>query len=180
MAGFDAGLRPLDHLRQRDWDFRPVCWRGDEDQRQDRPDFRRRALSWPAQRDLSADCARDNAHVGARAYLQHQALSAADQANMANIVGTATSATVLTIVGTGSGRLTLSESAASWSWATNFIHAYFGKRGAIDLVVQDTKSVDMRPTADRRGTNVFTSYLAGIKTFADGAKKFLDVKILVA
>lgn len=111
---------------------------------------------------------------------QGVALSAADQANMANIVGTATSATVLTIVGTGSGRLTLSESAASWSWATNFIHAYFGKRGAIDLVVQDTKSVDMRPTADRRGTNVFTSYLAGIKTFADGAKKFLDVKILVA
>jgi hypothetical protein len=35
----------------------------------------------------------------------------------------------------------------------------------------------MRPTADRRGTNVFTSYLAGVKTFADGAKKFLDVLI---
>jgi hypothetical protein len=35
----------------------------------------------------------------------------------------------------------------------------------------------MRPTADRRGTNVFSSYLAGLKTFADGAKKFLDVKI---
>ena len=39
------------------------------------------------------------------------------------------------------------------------------------------KNVDMRPTADRRGTNVFSSYLAGLKTFADGAKKFLDVKI---
>ena len=35
----------------------------------------------------------------------------------------------------------------------------------------------MRPTADRRGTNVFTSYLAGLKTFADGAKKFLNLKI---
>lgn len=111
---------------------------------------------------------------------QGVALSAADQANMDNFVATATSATVLTIVGTGTGRLTLSESAASWSWATNFIHCYFGKRGAIDLVIQDTKPVDMRPTADRRGTNVFTSYLAGIKTFADGAKKFLDVKVLVA
>ena len=38
----------------------------------------------------------------------------------------------------------------------------------------------MRPTDDRRGTNVFSSYLAGVKTFADGAKKFLDVWVLVA
>lgn len=59
----------------------------------------------------------------------------------------------------------------------NKLHAYYGKMGAIDLVVQDMKEVDMRPTADRRGTNVFSSYLAGIKTFADGAKKFLDVHI---
>lgn len=110
---------------------------------------------------------------------QGVALSAADQATISNIVATATSATVMTIVGTGTGRLTLSETAANWSWNTNFIHSYFGKRGAIDLVVQDMKEVDMRKTDDRRGTNVFASYLAGIKTFADGAKKFLDVKIAV-
>lgn len=59
----------------------------------------------------------------------------------------------------------------------SILHAYYGKIGAIDLVVQDMKEVDMRPTADRRGTNVFTSYLAGVKTFADGAKKFLDVHL---
>ena len=40
--------------------------------------------------------------------------------------------------------------------------------------------VDIRPTSDRRGNNIFSSYLAGVKTFADGAKKFLQVKILVA
>ena len=111
---------------------------------------------------------------------QGVALSTADQNTISNITATATSATVLTIVGTGTGRLTLSEAAANWSWSTNFIHSYFGKRGAIDLVVQDMKEVEMRPTSDRRGTNVFASYLAGIKTFADGAKKFLDVKIAVA
>lgn len=105
------------------------------------------------------------------------ALSAADQLTMTGIAATATSATVLTIVGTGSGRFELSETAANWSWSTNFIHAYFGKKGAIDLVVQDLKEVDMRKTSDRRGTNVFSSYLAGIKTFADGKKKFLDVLI---
>jgi len=111
---------------------------------------------------------------------QGVALSAADQLLMSGITATATSATVLTIVGTGTGRLTLSETQTNASWSTNFIHAYYGKKGAIDLVIQDLSEVDMRETADRRGTNVFSSYLAGIKTFADGAKKFLDVLILVS
>ena len=87
--------------------------------------------------------------------------------------------TKVKITAVGSGRLTLAEGLthADNVWTYNFIHSYFGKKGAIDVVVQDLKKVDMRPTADRRGTNVFSSYLAGIKTFADGAKKFLDVKI---
>lgn len=91
-------------------------------------------------------------------------------------------ANTMTIVGTGSGRLILAETFTDGtdSWSKNFIHAYYGKKGAIDLVVQDMKEVEMRPTADRRGTNVFASYLAGIKTFDDGKKKFLDVLISVA
>lgn len=108
------------------------------------------------------------------------ALSAANQLLMANIVATNDdTANTLTIVGTGSGRLTVSETFTDVTdaWTKNFIHAYYGKKGAIDLVIQDLKEVDMRTTADRRGTNVFSSYLAGIKTFADGAKKFLDVLI---
>lgn len=107
------------------------------------------------------------------------ALSAADASTISEalkVTATATDTTV-TIVCKGSGRLVLSETGASTSWSKNFIHCYYGKKGAIDLVIQDMKEVDMRQTADRRGTNVFTSYLAGLKTFADGAKKFLDVKI---
>lgn len=84
--------------------------------------------------------------------------------------------TALTVNGIGSGRVTASETAAN-ATLISYINAYFGKFGAIDLVVQDLSPVDMRVTTDRRGTNVFSSYLAGIKTFADGAKKFLDVKI---
>jgi len=108
------------------------------------------------------------------------ALSASDQAKLQGSLGitAATDAShTITITGVGSGRLTLAETAANASWTTNYIHAYFGKKGAIDLVVQDIKEVDMRKTADRRGTNVFSSYLAGVKTFADGAKKFLDLWI---
>lgn len=89
------------------------------------------------------------------------------------------SANTMLVRCTGSGALVVSETFtdATDTWTKNFIHAYFGKKGAIDAVLQDMKEVDMRPTADRRGVNVFTSYLAGIKTFADGAKKFLDLKI---
>lgn len=107
------------------------------------------------------------------------ALSAANQVLVTDTYKLAATAdaTTLTIVGTGSGALTLAETQTNVSWSKNFIHAYFGKKGGIDAVLQDIKEVDMRPTADRRGTNVFTSYLGGIKTFADGAKKFLDVKI---
>ena len=88
-------------------------------------------------------------------------------------------ANTLNIVGIGSGRITVAKNLAASGdgWTTPYVHAYYGKKGGIDVVVQDMKEVDMRPTADRRGTNVFTSYLAGIKTFADGAKKFLDLKI---
>jgi hypothetical protein len=80
---------------------------------------------------------------------------------------------------TGAGRLIVAQTMTSGSnlWSANTIHCYYGKMGAIDLVVQDLKEVDMRQTPDRRGTNVFSSYLAGIKTFTDGAKKFLDVQI---
>ena len=85
----------------------------------------------------------------------------------------------LTIVGVGSGALVVSAvfNTTSDSWSRNFVHAYYGKKGAIDLVIQNLKEVDMRATADRRGTNVFSSYLAGVRTFADGKKKFLDVLI---
>jgi len=106
------------------------------------------------------------------------ALSAADQATITDLKLTATAtATTVTIVCKGSGRLTLAETGGSTSWSKNFIHAYYGKKGAIDAVLQDMKEVDMRPTDDRRGTNVFSSYLGGLKTFTDGSKKFLDVMI---
>lgn len=104
------------------------------------------------------------------------ALSAGDQLSVTDTFKFAatSTATTITVNGTGSGRLTASETGANFSLVT-YVNAYFGKKGAIDLVVQDLSEVDMRPTTDRRGTNVFTSYLAGIKTFADGAKKFLKV-----
>lgn len=112
----------------------------------------------------------------------YTALSAANQILIADTYKAAATgtSTTLTIVFTGAGRLAISESATNVALTYNFLHSYFGKKGAIDVAVMDLEPVDMRPTDDRRGTNVFSSYLAGIKTFADGAKKFLDVKISIA
>lgn len=113
------------------------------------------------------------------------ALSASDQSVITDalkLVATNNNTTdIMTMVGTGSGRLLLGGVLTNTNntWSLNYISSYFGKKGAIDLVVQDMKMVDMRQTTDRRGTNVFSSYLAGVKTFADGAKKFLNVKIAV-
>ena len=111
------------------------------------------------------------------------ALAAADQLVITDVLRLVATndntADTMKIVGTGSGRLILSGTLTNTNntWQNNRISAYFGKRGAIDLVIQDMKPVDMRITTDRRGTNVFSYYLAGLKTFADGAKKFLNVLI---
>jgi len=107
------------------------------------------------------------------------AFTVAADIGTASQLSATTSATVMTVLGRGTGRLILAETQTNASWTTNFIHSYYGKKGAIDMVVMDLKEVDMRPTADRRGTNVFSSYLAGIRTFSDGSRKFLDVLINV-
>jgi len=108
------------------------------------------------------------------------ALSADDQETITEtlkLAATATS-TTLTVVGTGSGRLTVAETQTNGSWTKNIIHCYYGKKGAIDAVLQDKNEVDIRPCSDRRGSNIFSSYLGAVKTFVDGAKKFLDLQIV--
>jgi hypothetical protein len=110
-------------------------------------------------------------------------VSAANRALMSGVVATNNdTANTLTIVRTGGGRVLVSETFTDGTdtWTANYLNCYYGKKGAIDLVLQDMKEVDIRPTADRRGNNIFSSYLAGIKTFTDGSKKFLNVKINVA
>jgi len=109
-------------------------------------------------------------------------VSAANRKLLSGVVATNNdTANTLSIVKTGGGRVLVSETLtdATDVWSLNFLNCYYGKKGAIDLVVQSMTEVDIRQTADRRGNNVFSSYLAGLKTFADGQKKFLNVKLAV-
>lgn len=122
----------------------------------------------------------NNSSTGQDSATGYYQLSSADQLTLRNrdiVAVNDDTANTLTI--TGRGRLTASETFTDGTdgITTNMLKCYYGKRGAIDLVVQDMKEVDMRQTADRRGYNVFSSYLAGIKTFTDGSKKFLRVLI---
>jgi hypothetical protein len=89
-------------------------------------------------------------------------------------------ANTLTIVGVGSGRLTLTETftAVGDSWTKNFIHTYFGKKGAIDVVVQKETKMEMLSEPKQPGSkNIASTIIYGIKTFYDGSQKFLDVLI---
>jgi len=110
---------------------------------------------------------------------QGVALSAANQAKIAALylTATATSATVLTIVAKGSSKLTLAETQTNVSWSTNFVHAYYGMKGGIDVVVQEEVDMVMLQEPKQRTVNILADIVAGIKTFADGSQKFLDVKI---
>ena len=111
---------------------------------------------------------------------QGVALSAANQIVITDTLGlaaTATSATVLTIIGTGSSRLTLSETQTNASWSTNFVHVFYGMKGSIDVAIQDQPTMDMRDEAKQLTTNIFNNVVAAVKTFSDGSRQFLDVKI---
>ena len=85
----------------------------------------------------------------------------------------------MTLVARGAGRLILTETFTDGTdtWDKNFIHCYFGKKGAIDVVMQQDVDMWTRDESKKRVTNVFVDALYGIKTFADGTKKFLDVLI---
>lgn len=108
------------------------------------------------------------------------ALSAANQIIITDVLGltaTATSATVLTIVGRGSSRLTLAETQTNASWNKNFVHCYYGMKGAIDVAIQDQPTMEMREESKQLTTNIFNNVVAAVKSFTDGSQKFLDVHI---
>lgn len=88
-------------------------------------------------------------------------------------------ANTMTIVALGSSRLTLAETFtdATDTWTANFVHNYFGQKGAIDVAIQDKVDMDMREEPKQRTTNILCDMTAAVKTFTDGAQYFLDVKI---
>lgn len=136
----------------------------------------------------SADVSRANLAAaingGAGAGTAYIELSAADRRTITKTYRiTATNdntANTLTIIGVGAGRLTLSETFtdATDAWTKNFIHAYFGKKGAIDVVVQKETKMEMLQEPKQPGSkNISSTVIYGIKTYYDGSQKMLDLMI---
>lgn len=88
----------------------------------------------------------------------------------------ADSPNTITIIGTGSGRLAFGGT-ATYTVTSNMVHCYLGKKGAIDVVIQDMVDLDMVPDPYQRAYICRGDAIYGIKTFADGSPQFLDLQI---
>jgi hypothetical protein len=86
-------------------------------------------------------------------------------------------ANTLTIVCKGSGRLTITEGVSNFAVTKNFIHGYYGKPGFTDVVMQIEVDMDERQEPKQRTTNFMGDRMYGVKTFADGKVKGLDLLI---
>lgn len=108
--------------------------------------------------------------------------SASDRAVLDSLRITATdspSANTITIVAIGSGRLVLSETFtdATDTWSKNMVHCIYGQKGAVDFVMKKEVKMKMREEAKQDTMNVFNDAIFGVKTFADGKKRMLDVLV---
>lgn len=138
----------------------------------------------------SADVARANLVLaingGAGAGINYVALSTANRTTItytSRITATNDNSTnLLTLIGKGSGRLTLAEGLtdAGDIWDINMIHAFAGKVGAIDAVVQADPTPSVRQEPKQLTSNVLVDALYGIKVFDDGADKMTDIWIASA
>jgi hypothetical protein len=100
-----------------------------------------------------------------------------DQSNWVDLQLEATdsdAADTITIIGTGSGRLAFGGT-ATHTVTKNLVHAYYGKKGAIDVVIQDLAEMEMVDDPYQRAKIIRADAIYGIKTFADGKPQFLDV-----
>jgi hypothetical protein len=83
-------------------------------------------------------------------------------------------ADTITITGTGSGRLVFGGN-ATYTLTKNLIHGYYGKKGAIDVVIQDLAEMEMVDDPYQRAKIIRADAIYGIFTFSDGKPQFLDV-----
>ena len=111
------------------------------------------------------------------------ALSAAHQAVLYGSTWTNNNSTdkaTVTWRGVGSPILgeTLTAAADGWTVGTNISHNMFGKKGSVDFVIQRYPKIQIDAAESRIEEWKIKPYtLFGVKTFADGARKLVDVKV---
>mgnify|MGYP001611564487 CR=1 FL=1 len=90
-------------------------------------------------------------------------------------------ADTLVITAEGVGVITVSETLTAaanvWTGALQIQHNLFGKKGCIDLVIQKRPSVEIKEVPDKLGKNILPWTLYGMKSFAEGKREMVDVKV---
>jgi hypothetical protein len=81
-----------------------------------------------------------------------------------------------TVVGTE----TLTDATDGFVAAKASRHLQFGRKGAVDMVVQDKPNMAVRLEPKHFAGNVMGRSLYGIKTYTDGAAQLVDVRVLLS
>jgi hypothetical protein len=107
-------------------------------------------------------------------------LSADNQAKLYGLTAT-DGVTNITLTYRGAGAPVVSETLTAaadvWTPALNISHNMFGAKGAVDFVIQKQPTVQIEKAEARLGYKVIPYTLFGKKTFADGAKSSVNVKV---
>lgn len=106
------------------------------------------------------------------------AFSGADLRTVQMMVASAT-ATAITVYHKGQSFLTVTGSDATDVWSKKTQHNLAGRKGAIDMVIQQEPDVEMDSTvgAGKRGMNILPLAIFGVKTFNQGKNELVNVKV---
>lgn len=72
---------------------------------------------------------------------------------------------------------TLTASADVWTPSLQIQHCYFGRKGAIDMVIQKYPTSMFKDRTGYIGRDAVAWSLYGMKTFTEGARQIVDVKV---
>lgn len=85
--------------------------------------------------------------------------------------------TAVTLAFEGGGEVTVAASETADLWSATTTHLMAGEKGAVDIVVQKSPSIEFKEVPDKLGKNVLPWMLYGIKTFDEGDAALVDVKL---
>ena len=108
------------------------------------------------------------------------ALSAADRRTLKNAGVVATyAAHVLTIVSEGSvTTATVPAGTTYGAWGSQNALCFFGQNGCTDMVIQQDVTIQKNKAPLQTGYNYLCYDLYGIKTFAEGADRWMQVRVI--
>lgn len=107
-------------------------------------------------------------------------VSASDQAKLKDITAT-DGTTYLTLKAEGKGYVAVSETLTAtadvWTPALQIQHCLFGQGRPIDLVVQKSPKMFLKDRDGYIGNDVVNYIVYGLKTFNDGVRRLVDIKV---